>query len=181
MMADYIQIPALFQKIVNDLNTRLSTTYNFLYGPVHEIVSTLKDMSLNAEQCAGKYPLIALLTDIEERRDNPGFYAEINANLIIATITEQSYVASQRYSQILIPLLMPIYSELLSQIIISRYFMAEDTSLVPHTKVDRLNWGHSQLFSDDQGGVDFIDAIEIKNLNLKIKNLNCKQQWPIYI
>jgi len=180
-MTDYIRVPALFSKIVTDLNTRLVTEYNFLYGPSSEIVETLKDMSKSASQSAIKYPLIALLTDIPEVRGDPAFYAEINASMIIATITRQTYRAAERYSEILVPVLYPIYSEFLNQIILSRYFKVEDVSLIPHTKTDRLNWGHSQLFNDGQGGVDFIDAIELQNLNLKIKNLNCKAEWPLYI
>jgi len=176
-----IQIPALFKKIVQDVNTSLVTSYNFLYGPASEIVEQLKDMSKAPTQSAQKYPLIALFTDIVETHDSPAYYAQINANLIIATITEKNYRAEERYTNIFIPTLQPIYEALLSQIVPSRYFLVDDETLIQHTKIDRLNWGRSQLFNDGQGGVDFIDAIEIQNLNLKVKNLNCKQKWPSYI
>ena len=116
-MTDYLVVPALFSKIVTDLNTRLGTSYNFQYGPVAEVIETLKDMAKDPTESAKKYPLIALFTDIPEVRGDPAYYAEINAGLIIATITEQTYRAADREALIFVPVLYPIYSEFLSQII----------------------------------------------------------------
>ena len=128
------------------------------------------DMSKTASTSVNKYPVVALFTDILEDR---GIRSDIQSDvtipaLVIATETKQSYQAENRLSKIE-TILKPVYAELLANICQHSAFTDTEPTLIKHTKVNRLSWGKSAIFSDRNLGIDFIDAIELQNLQLSIK------------
>jgi hypothetical protein len=96
-----------------------------------------------------------------------------NLTFIIANITDPTYTAARRLELSFKPTLYPLYEEFMTKLRFSKSIIPN--SVVPyleHTKIDRFFWG-SQL--NPQGNVvnDHLDAIEIKDLKIKIQNINC--------
>lgn len=177
-----IYIYDLFRTIAANTATQLGQNIHFIFGPATEIRDTLAQMSADQTVAQGKYPMIALITDMNESRGlNYQDYATINANIIIATLTQQSLKAQERLDTSFEQTLYPIYFELLRQITRSRYFILNYDRLIPHTKIDRFNWGRQQLFNDANLGTDFIDAIEIQNLNVRVHHIGCEglRTYPV--
>jgi hypothetical protein len=144
----------------------------YMYGHPVEIVNELQKKSKHPTGKINKFPLIALFQDFEERRgENQANEGEVSLNLIIATYTKAEYLSSQRYQVNFKPILIPIYELLLDEIVKSMYFNDISFGLIPHTKTDRVYWGKQGLYGSE-GNIfnDRIDAIEITDLNLKIKN-----------
>lgn len=163
----------LFKEIAQRTADKLEMHVNFMHGHHSEITQVLTDLTQDIDASAGKYPLIALFQDFEEKKGN--YFIELPAiQIIIATLTDKNYLAAERYDKTFIPVLYPIYNEFIRQIAISTYFKESSVNKIAHTKIDRLFWGKNGLYGNT-GNVfnDFIDAIEIKNLNLNVKLNTC--------
>lgn len=147
---------------------------NYIYGHPLEVIETLKDMTSDMSYSAVKYPLIALFTDFPERKGEEGIESEVTLNIIIATRTNNNLTAPDRYANTFKPVLYPIYKEFLYKIFKSQKFTVNSETTIPHTKTDRLYWGRTGLYGNT-GNLfnDFIDAIEIENMTLKLKQKIC--------
>jgi hypothetical protein len=166
----------VFTDVVARTSIALNRHVNFMFGDVNEVVSQLNQLSMTAETVVKKYPLIALFTDIEEQRGtSEDIQSEMRINtIVIATFTKNVYFARERIEKSFKPVLIPIYLEFLKQIDSGNEFKTYGWRDIQHTKLDRLSWGKSALFTDRGAGTDFIDAIEIRNLNLKLNWKICK-------
>jgi hypothetical protein len=158
------------RELVTLIGECVPTGVNYLYGDVNEVIQKLYDMSKTASTSVNKYPVVAMFTDIpDDRGDRPDIQCDVTIpGIIIATETKQSYQAENRLSKIE-SVLKPIYAELLDNIAKHSAFTDTDATLIIHTKINRLSWGKSAIFSDRNLGIDFIDAIELQNVQLSIK------------
>lgn len=139
----------------------------YLHGHPRDIINIL---SLKATKQAMKYtrfPLIALFQDFKETGE-PGYASTADLHLVICTLTRPEYTAAERYDNTFDAILYPLYDEFIAA-------LEKSTELVfdRHTveREDRLYWGREGLY-ENTGNIfnDFIDAIEIINLNVKILN-----------
>jgi hypothetical protein len=89
--------------------------------------------------------------------------------LIIATRSEPNYTADQRMINTFVPILYPLYSQFLKSLANSGYFFDYPANKIQHTKTDRLFWGKNK----NAAFGDYVDAIHIQNLQLKIKSFKC--------
>jgi len=167
-----IYIVDLFRSISEATATKTGMTINYMHGHPLEITETLTQLTLDPTAAAGKYPLIALFQDFEEVKNGLNF--EVSLNLIIATLTDNNYLADERYTLNFKPTLYPIYNEFLLRIAKSTFFFESSVGNIKHTKIDRLYWGRNGLFGNE-GNIfnDYIDCIEIQNLKLKVKQNKC--------
>lgn len=177
MTTNDIYIVDLFETIVANTATGLNTDVFYQYGNPLEIVENLQRISNATGFQDKKYPLIALFQDFDEGKGKRlDVCSEVNLHIIIATLTDQTLLAKDRYIASFKPILYPVYDEFLIQIKKSGFFIVSDERLIPHTKTDRLYWGRNGLFGQNNNLFnDYIDCIEITNLNLKIKSFNCKK------
>jgi len=177
MITQYI--PSVFEGIVAKVSSAMEAGITnkfpvyFDFGHYSEVDKNLKqkDGSLTAK--GKKFPLIWMVMDFEESMGtNPADYAVINsARFIIAHTTSPNYNMKDRRDKIYLPILYPIYAEFVKQMHQSVELGMPSELLLKHTKVDRPYWGEipsGNMFSNH------LDAIEIKNLNLKIKQKNCR-------
>lgn len=153
------------------------TGIHYLHGHPLEVIETLAQKDKSNKFRFDKYPLVALFQDFPEV--NTGKIEapiEVSLHLIIARATRPEYKASERYEKNFKPFLYPIYNEFLRQLNLSGLFMIYDSSVIPHTKYDRLYWGKEGLFNN-QGNIfdDYLDVIELKNLKLKLYKKTCKK------
>jgi hypothetical protein len=174
----------IFQEIVERVNLSLMAELQTLeptiegiqyeHGHPREIVETLQQKDQSATYRFQKYPIIALFQDFPETNIGIGYQTEVNLNLIIAKGTRKDYKAKERYDYNFLPFLYPIYEELLKEIDRDKRIQTYGVQSIDHVKWDRLFWGRNGLFGNDSNIFsDYLDAIEIKNLKLKINLKLC--------
>jgi hypothetical protein len=182
-----IYVYEIIEDLVSKVSTKLMPTLqafdslitgvHFDHGHPSEIIETLQQKDKSGTNLVfDKYPLVALFHDYPERfNQEVGIRGSVTLHMIIARSTEPTYKSSDRYDNNFKPVLYPIYGELMKQIIKSPYFMgAQSVNQLSHTKIDRLYWGREGLYKNE-GNVfnDFIDCIEIRDLELKLNINNC--------
>lgn len=151
-------------------------TVNYQKGHKVELIQTLIEMDRANAYQAKKYPLVYLVQDFTEKRGRRvGEYAEANLSIIIAHQTEQTRKVDDRYTKVFKPVLYPIYYELLEQIAKHPIIFQANGDDMGHDKTDRLYWGRVAAGggTDQNKLTDFVDAIEITNLNLKFYFKTC--------
>lgn len=150
-------------------------TITYMYGPVEEIEANLieiaKSIGLPEYEGPKKYPLIAVFQDFPENISTGGYHKKVTLPVIlIATGSAKDWKAEKRYTQSFKTTLYPIYDLLLQGIADNTQVIGNDPSLFAHTKYDRLYYGKRKLGT---GVSDYVDAIELQNLNLTVKR-SCK-------
>lgn len=138
---------------------------NFVPGRGFQIIKSLqyKDNSITLKGL--KYPLIAMLMPVKEKRGT-GFYANVNIpRIIIAHLTKsgdgnEGVLEKYNSDGVFKTILYPCYYEFLKQLAYHPLVNSGDPDSFIHEKMD--NPGQKQESED--GTNDFIDSIEILNL-----------------
>jgi len=151
------------------------TTINYQYGHFRELLETLAQWDANVTLRAQKYPLVYLVTDFKEKRGRQaGVYADTNLRVIVCHQTDPTYKSTDRKAKVFAPVLYPIYLELIEQFAKSDMTMAGSADLVLHDKTDRYYWGTSTMGGNVATSLnDYVDAIEIENLQAKFDYQPC--------
>jgi hypothetical protein len=150
------------------------TTINYQYGHFKELIQTLAQYDLSNSQRFEKYPLIYLVQDFREQRGRqPGVYSEVSLNIVICHQTDANYKITDRMNKVFKPVLYPIYYSLIEQLTKSNLTFASSPDMVQHDKYDRSYWGSDVI--DKNMLNDYVDAIDIQNLQLKIDYQPCFQ------
>lgn len=161
----------IFESIVEKVSLAYGSNVRYMYGPELEIEANLIDLTkakgLPNSNVANKYPLIALIQDFPEKRgDANGYYADVTLpKILIATLTNNTYKAPQRYELNFKPILYPIYKLFLQEMARSGKIIGNDPDSFDHTKFDRLYYGTRTAGSALN---DYVDAIEINNLRITV-------------
>lgn len=153
------------QKMYNTLGKAI----NFEAGNEVQVTrqQTLKEQGTASKYL--KYPLVWLVTPFTVDHNGAGQQEAQDIKIIIAERTETELTTLQRETQIFKPVLIPIYEKLLQLISTSGKFGVLGPASIKHKHTFFHYWGknnEANIFSD------FVDVIEIKNLNLII-NENC--------
>lgn len=153
------------------LDTQLGIEINYTYGRSIQIQTKLLDYSKSPSKKNVRYPLIALFQDFPEERGKNDYYASVRLpKIVIATLTKSTDLPEDRYGKTFKPLLYPIYYEFLKQLTRNKNIVCSaDPNQIPHIKWDRP--GSQQ---EGQNMNDFLDAIEIENLVITVKQF-CKK------
>ncbi|WP_159522859.1 hypothetical protein [Sunxiuqinia indica] len=136
----------------------------YLHGHPLEIVNTLIEKTQDAQYKFKKYPLIALFEDFEAEGPLGLFRSKAKLNIVIMTDSSSSYKATQRYEKSFNTILTPIYDLFLKHLKRRRGLHIDHKS-IPHKPINHLYWGKKDVGND---GIDFIDAIELKELSIKV-------------
>ena len=176
---DYIILTASSPKFTVTGTGITATTWKakapyYDYGHPREIFNTLSEKTKNDTFKYQKYPLIFLWLDIEEDVND---YRTIEEDImiVIITSTEQNYKALNRTDNIFIPILHPLYDDLIKYIKRSMYVTSNEESdnKYHHKKKDRYYWGTEDDFGNMGNiGNDYLDAVVISGLNLEL--IKCK-------
>lgn len=144
------------------------------YGTTLEVVNRLKAKSIS-DKYDEKYPLVWMLIDdsVHEKVDvKTSVHRQLqDTTIVICTQSNQEYTSAERYTNIITPILRPIYEELMNQFKISK--LTSSIGKYTHDYYENLFWGRSGLYGRE-GNIfdDRIDAIIIDNLQLLLIN-NC--------
>lgn len=151
-----------------------TTPVYFDYGHYREITNRLKGKDRQITDKGKKYPLIWLVMDFEEDfTGNLGFYCTASVQIIIACATKKESTTPLRIAENFNPLLIPVYNIFLNAIRASTMIQTIGDTEPLHTRVLRPYWDGSDASGSGNLFDDFIDAIQLKNLKLKVKNKIC--------
>ncbi len=150
------------------------TALSYHKGSFDELIEDLSQKDGSQEERLKKYPLIYLVRDFEEVRGREaGIYCSVSLRVIIAHQTEQTYKIVDREEKVFKPVLYPIYYEFMRQLGLSPMVNQTEES-IRHIKIDRAYWGKNQQRGENKTALnDYVDAIEVRNLELKINYSNC--------
>lgn len=173
----------LFENIVNNVKTELLetlqaadsgiNTINYLYGSMDEVRETLQQYDESPEERFNKYPLIVLVTPFHEKMgEGSGYYSKATVRIGIAHHTDRDKKSKERYQNNIVKVLLPLYETLLEEICESGYFVAYSRRDLKHTRLIRDDIGTNPFMQMDGITFDYIDAIEIQDLELTV-NWDC--------
>jgi hypothetical protein len=174
MIAQFI--PDIIAQVVASANTVLSNRLDdpfevyYDFGHEFEIIKNLvaKDGAPSLKD--KKYPLVWLVMDFEEEiLPKSHIYSSVALQMIICVPSSQNYTMQERRDKSFLPRLYPIYEELINQLCESKLFVGHPVKEIPHIKIDRPFWSGPDKKGEANPLQDIVDAIQIKNLNLKIK------------
>lgn len=184
-MANSIHIPGLFKDVVNAVDETLFTRavdpfhVYFDYGHYAEVVRNLTSKEGGITTKNKMYPLIWLVMDFEESFGGiDGEYCDLPAiQMFIAMPSKPDISTDERMQKNFFPRLYPIYEELMNQIALSGYFDAVDPADIIHKRILRPYWGGQDANGNGTANLfnDFIDAIQIRNMTLKVNVAVCDQ------
>ena len=152
----------------------------YLYGHKVEITNRLLKQQQNKDLKEQRYPLVALFLDIEE--PIIGDVINYKLNLVIVAKTNPNDTTEARYqdSKPFKTVLYPLYNAFFKSLSDSGLFFSPTVADKPkHTKIDRPFWGKAVT---DELGIkqteanifnDYLDAIQIKNLEVNQKIKTC--------
>lgn len=160
--------------VITKVNTALTAesfgkTVYYMYGHPKEITNRLQELSNSTTQKDKKFPLVILFTDITITHDTPGFYGSALLRMLVCNITEPTYISEKRTEVNFKPVLHPIKEELLNQLERHQQFTFQDE--LTYRETDMYYYG-SQI-NDKNIFNDYIDAIELSNIKINIKNKIC--------
>lgn len=144
------------------------------YGHPLEIINTLKEKGGNDTKKYEKYPLIWLWLDYDDdvtvSTRTKHVIAE-NLIIVIMTETKKNYKAENRYDNVFVPILIPLYDSLMSAILESSQVHSDDK--YHHKKKNRLYWGKEDLYGNVGNiGNDALDAVIVSGLDLRLDKCN---------
>lgn len=148
---------------------------NYMYAPVIETIETISAMTKNANLSARKYPFVSIITDIKETK---GERSDMQSHVVLpmvvfACLTRPEKMTKKRYDDSFRDVLQPLYEMWIDQLGRHNDIYVPDMALTRHTKTDRLSWGRSQVWANNGKSIDFIDAIEVNDLEFWIRKKNC--------
>lgn len=169
-MADKKYIVDMFEDIVSQVRADYDPT-NLLepyydYGHLISILNKLNAKDGNRVLKLQKYPLIALIQDIQEDHTNDlNIGYSFSPGIVILATTDKNYTEQQRYQNVLKTILYPIYELLIEKIKYYQFFdfETESNGIPTYKKWDRVNWGTSTFFGNVATFFnDYLDGIEIQ-------------------
>lgn len=158
-------------KVIPLLNEGRKEKVNFVWGDSAYIREYLLALKSSSRTAPCRFPLVGLYSPIEERLENGRTSALVN--LILAINTLPSYTNEQRMDVSFKGVLRPLYDEFIEAMKNSRVFDVPYLGF-NHVYVENFSFGKRGALDVDGKEIDEkIDAIEIKNLDLTLKNVNC--------
>lgn len=143
----------------------------YTYGRSIQVLSKLIELNnaISTVEKNSKYPLFALFMDFPESHNTAYSFTVTFPKIAIATITNSTDDAPKRYGLTFKPILYPIYDEFMRQLVRHKNIVAVPDS-IPHIK-----WDRPGTAPEGKAFTDFVDAIEIQNLQLTFKTVKiCK-------
>ncbi|MBS1988752.1 hypothetical protein JST56_07240 [Candidatus Dependentiae bacterium] len=149
-------------------------TINYQYGPAAQLKETLKQFDEDRSKCYEKYPLIFLVTPfVEKEGDGPGSYRRAMPKIGIAHHTTDDLKSSERYERSFRKVLLPLYDCFIEQLLASGYFPVRSERDLKLSRSIRDDIGRRPFLNISGASSDYIDGIEITNIELPIIQTSC--------
>lgn len=162
----------IFAEIVGRVSEKWGKNVSYLFGDWSYISNQLTVWGKSPNTSPLKFPIICLYSPFTEERDAED--VRVSLEFILMVNTEKGYTNEDRESISFDKVLRPIYRLFMDEIRGDRRFASDYRGIVPHQYTENYRYGRvGVLGPDGKPFRDFIDAIEIKNLDLTIKNVKC--------
>lgn len=162
----------MFAEIVGRVSEKWGRNVSYLFGDWNYISNQLTVWGKSPKTSPLKFPIICLYSPFTEERDAED--VRVSLEFIIMVNTEKDYTNEDRELISFDKVLRPIYRLFMDEIRGDRRFVSDYRGVVPHQYTENYRYGRvGVLGPDGKPFRDFIDAIEIKNLELTVKNVKC--------
>ena len=166
-----MMIDVFRKKVIPLLNKDRQVPVNFVWGDSAYIREYLLSLKKSSSTAAYRFPVIGLYSPFDERKNNGVVSASVN--LILAVNTLVGYTNEQRMEVSFEKVLRPLYSDFMKALEGAKSFNVPYKGF-DHTYVENFSFGKRGALDVDGKEIDEkIDVIEIKNLDLTLKEIDC--------
>ena len=154
----------IIQKVDDALFSVLKKHLNYQHGSTDQMLEQLALQSQSPTMKNERFPMIALFQPFKEKMGGD-YYATVKfPKIVIAVNTNATDNTDKRYAKTFVPVLYPIYEELLNQIRLCPNVVVQNQDYIPHIKMD--NPGSPPPEQKSKQFNEYVDAIEIYDLEL---------------
>ncbi|MCC8176374.1 MAG: hypothetical protein LIO91_08085 [Bacteroidales bacterium] len=147
----------------------------YIFGSDKTVKAFLDEATKTASGARSKLPMIALFTPVTETRGSDDYYSSSRVNLLIACATSRDWNNPQRDLYSFDGILRPIYRKLMAEIKKDPRVLCGYTQEIPHDYAENFSYGQFGAYtSNGERVTQPIDAIDIRELQLKIKPITCR-------
>lgn len=148
---------------------------NYIFGNAQYVKDSLDTMSKATSTNDMKFPLIALFCPYKEQRDLPDYFSKATVNILIACSSSKEWSNEERLARSFQNILRPIYRRLKEELLADGRIDFGYNDLIPHEYSENYSYGRYGAHTGTGDALsEPIDAINISNLELKIKNNSCR-------
>lgn len=148
---------------------------NYIFGNAQYVKDRLDKMSKSVATNDLKFPLIALFCPFNEQRDVPDYFSKATVKILIAYSTHKEWSNEERLVLSFQNILRPIYERLKAELLADGRIDFGYKGLIPHEYSENYSYGRYGAHTGTGDALsEPIDAINISNLELKIKNPSCR-------
>lgn len=159
------------------LTTVACPEIHYVFGNAQYVKDNLDELSRSAVGNEMKFPLIALFCPFNEQRNSPEYYSKAKVRMLIACSTSKAWSNEQRLESSFRNILRPIYDSFIKALKDDGRLDFGYTGHVIHEYSENYSYGRYGAHTDTGEEVsEPIDAINISNLEIKVKLPNCRIQ-----
>lgn len=150
-------------------------TINYTFGNAQYVKDSLDELSKTPSGNEMKFPLIALFCPFKEKRDSPDYHSKAKVNILIACSSCQQWSNEQRLETSFRNILRPIYNSFIAAIKADGRFDFGYDEHIPHEYSENYSYGRYGAHTAAGDALsEPIDAINLSNIELTVKNINCR-------
>lgn len=148
---------------------------HYVFGNAQYVKDNLDELSRTTEGNEIKFPLIALFCPFIEQRNSPDYHTKAKVSLIIAYSSCEEWNNEYRLTTSFQNILRPIYSRFIESLMDDPRLDFGYDECVKHEYSENYSYGRYGAYTSTGDAVsEPIDAINIKNLEITVKNQNCR-------
>ncbi len=180
-----IGIVEIIGEVVKEMEKDLTITYpsgevvhgpclKYIFGNAQYVKDKLDEYSQSDDEV--KFPLVVLFCPVKESRNSSGYRSKASLNLVLACSSDREWSNEQRLEYSFKNILRPIYDRLLEVLndTDGRFLINYDGN-IPHDYQENFSYGRYGAYTESGEEVsEPIDAINIRSMELIIKNFSCR-------
>lgn len=147
---------------------------NYTFGNDVYVKDRLDELSNTPNGNNIKFPMIVLFCPFEEKRVSADYFSEAKVSVLIACSTHRQWSNEERLERSFQNILRPIYNRLLEALKEDNRIDFGYKEVVPHNYSENYSYGRYGAYTRAGETSEPIDAINITNLELKIKHQTCR-------
>ncbi len=149
---------------------------NYTFGNAQYLKDKLDDLGKVPNGDEMKFPLIALFCPFKETRGRKDCFSKAKVNVLIACSSKQQWSNEQRRKYSFEYILRPIYNSFIGAVRKDTRLTFDDDT-VAHEYSENYSYGRYGAHTGTGDAVsEPIDAINITNLELTVRQINCRIQ-----
>lgn len=148
---------------------------NYVFGNARYVKDRLDELSNTSHGNEIKFPLIALFCPFAEQRNSPDYHSKAKVRILIACSSRQQWSNEERLETSFRNILRPIYNKFIEALKKDGRFDFGHKDIVSHEYSENYSYGRYGAHTSTGDAVsEPIDAINISNLELTVKKINCR-------